>query len=182
MRITDLDPADDNRIARVAEVLAAAFADWPGMWSTPEETQAEVRESFGAGRLSLVALDEADEPRGWIGGRSGYGGYAWELHPLAIHPRAQRRGVGRALVAALETRVAELGARTVWLTSDDANGRTSLFGRDLYPNVLEQLATIQNPGRHPYGFYVRLGYSVVGAIPDASGPGQPDIVLAKRLA
>jgi aminoglycoside 6'-N-acetyltransferase I len=182
MHITDLDPTDAERVARVAQLVVAAFAGWPGLWSTTADALAEVRESFGPGRVSLVALDATNEPLGWIGGRSGYGGYAWELHPLAIHPAAQRQGVGRALVAALEARVVGLGARTIWLTSDDANGRTSLFGRDLYPNVLEQLATLENPGEHPYGFYVRLGYRVVGVIPDASGPGQPDIVLAKRLA
>jgi aminoglycoside 6'-N-acetyltransferase I len=181
MRIVDLNADDETRVTQVAQVVVAAFAGWPGTWSTSAEALAVVRESFGAGLVSLVALDETDEPLGWIGGRSGYRGYAWELHPLAIHPAAQRRGVGRTLVGALEARVSELGGRTIWLTSDDANGRTSLYGRDLYPDPLSHLAGITNPGNHPYGFYQRLGYSLVGVIPDASGPGQPDLVLAKRL-
>jgi aminoglycoside 6'-N-acetyltransferase I len=100
---------------------------------------------------------------------------------LAVRPDAQRRGVGRALVTALEDRLRAMRVGTLWLTSDDTHGRTTLFGRDLYPDVLAQLAAIQNPGGHPYEFYQRLGYTLVGVIPDASGPGMPDLVLAKRL-
>lgn len=35
--------------------------------------------------------------------------------------------------------------------------------------------------RHPYEFYLKLGYTVVGVIPDANGPGKPDILMATRL-
>jgi aminoglycoside 6'-N-acetyltransferase I len=34
---------------------------------------------------------------------------------------------------------------------------------------------------HPFGFYRRLGFVLVGVLPDANGPGRPDIFLAKRL-
>jgi aminoglycoside 6'-N-acetyltransferase I len=60
-------------------------------------------------------------------------------------------------------------------------GLTSLGGRDLYPNVLEHAANIQNLAGHPYEFYQKVGYVVVGVIPDANGPGKPDIYMAKRL-
>jgi aminoglycoside 6'-N-acetyltransferase I len=182
MHIAALDPANDALIDQVAALLVAAFADGFDAWRTQTEALEEVRESFGEGCLSLVALDAAGAALGWIGARRGYSGHAWELHPLAVRPAQQGRGVGRALVAALEARLRALGAGTVWLTSDDHVGRTSLYGRDLYPDVLAQLAGMTNPGGHPYGFYQRLGYSVVGVIPDAYGPGQPDIILAKRLA
>jgi len=52
---------------------------------------------------------------------------------------------------------------------------------DLYPNVLEHLARIGNLRRHPYGFYQKVGFVVVGVMPDANGPGKPDIYLAKRV-
>ena len=34
---------------------------------------------------------------------------------------------------------------------------------------------------HPFAFYQRLGYEVVGLLPDVNGPGRPDILMAKRL-
>ena len=34
---------------------------------------------------------------------------------------------------------------------------------------------------HPAGFYQRMGFEVVGLIPDANGPGKPDILMAKRV-
>jgi aminoglycoside 6'-N-acetyltransferase I len=35
---------------------------------------------------------------------------------------------------------------------------------------------------HPAGFYSRMGFQVVGLIPDANGPGKPDILMAKRVS
>jgi aminoglycoside 6'-N-acetyltransferase I len=34
---------------------------------------------------------------------------------------------------------------------------------------------------HPAVFYRRMEFEVVGLIPDANGPGKPDILMAKRL-
>jgi aminoglycoside 6'-N-acetyltransferase I len=58
---------------------------------------------------------------------------------------------------------------------------TSLAGADLYPGVLERLGRIENVRRHPFTFYRRLGYEIVGCIPDANGFGKPDIFMAKRI-
>ena len=35
---------------------------------------------------------------------------------------------------------------------------------------------------HPAGFYLRMGFEIVGLIPDANGPGKPDILMAKRVS
>ena len=62
------------------------------------------------------------------------------------------------------------------------DGRTTLSNTDLYPNVWDHIARIENPGNHPFAFYLACGYAIVGVIPDANGPGKPDILMAKRLA
>jgi aminoglycoside 6'-N-acetyltransferase I len=36
-------------------------------------------------------------------------------------------------------------------------------------------------GNHPFLFYRKLGYTVTGVVPDANGPGKPDILMSKRL-
>ena len=69
----------------------------------------------------------------------------------------------------------------VYLGTDDENNRTSIGGTDLYPNVLAQLSQTRNLRRHPYEFYQKMGYTIVGVIPDANGLGKPDILMAKRV-
>ncbi|MEX1158863.1 MAG: GNAT family N-acetyltransferase [Thermomicrobiales bacterium] len=179
--ITDLTPDDEPRIQQTAALLVAAFQGWPDTFPDLAGALEEVRESFAERRISRVALDVDGAVVGWVGGISEYDGNAWELHPLAVRPDWQRRGVGRALVADLEARVRERGGTTVYLGTDDEDGRTSLANTDLYPNVWEHITRIQNLRHHPYAFYLRCGYAIVGVIPDANGPGKPDILMAKRV-
>jgi len=47
--------------------------------------------------------------------------------------------------------------------------------------VLEHLMHIRNPGGHPYEFFQKVGFTIVGVVPDANGPGKPDILMAKSL-
>jgi aminoglycoside 6'-N-acetyltransferase I len=179
--IAGLDPGDEAIVRQVAALLVEGFKDhWPDAWPEMDAALEEVRESLGEGRISRVALDEGGTVLGWIGGIPSYGGNVWELHPLVVHADFQRRGIGSALVADLETRVRERGGLTLWLGTDDEDGMTTLSGVDLYPNVLEHLANIKNVRRHPYEFYQKLGFSMIGAMPDANGPGKPDIYMAKR--
>jgi aminoglycoside 6'-N-acetyltransferase I len=58
---------------------------------------------------------------------------------------------------------------------------TSLSGIELYPDVCEHIEKIRNLRRHPYEFYQKVGFHIVGVIPDANGRGKPDILMAKRL-
>jgi aminoglycoside 6'-N-acetyltransferase I len=65
--------------------------------------------------------------------------------------------------------------------TDDEDNLTSLGGIDLYPNPLDHLSRIENLRGHPYEFYRKLGFVIVGVMPDANGFGKPDIYMAKRL-
>ena len=94
----------------------------------------------------------------------------------------RRRGIGRALVADLEARAGARGGLTLLVGTDDETGQTSLSGVDLYDDLPRRLATVRNLRCHPYGFYRRLGFTIVGVVPDANGPGKPDILMAKRIA
>ncbi len=183
MRILDFPADNPQLIQQTAELLIEAFKEhWPDAWPTLEDAIEEVHESFAENRISRVALDDDGAVLGWIGGIETYEGKVWELHPLAVSPRAQGRGVGRKLVEDLEARIAARGGQTLWLGSDDEDGLTSLGGVDLYPNPLEHLANIKNLRGHPYKFYQKLGFTITGVMPDANGFGKPDIYLAKRVA
>lgn len=182
MQIVDLRPEDEALIEQAAELLLVSFREhWPEAWPDLEAAEQEVRESLSHDRISRVALDEGDVVLGWIGGIRQYDGNVWELHPLAVHPDARGRGVGRSLVEDLEMRARERGGLTLWLGTDDEDGMTTLSGVNLYPDILGRIADIRNLKRHPYEFYQKLGFQIVGVMPDANGPGKPDIFMAKSL-
>ena len=182
MQILDLRATDGERIRQAAALLVEGFRDnWPEAWPTLEEALAEVQQMLAPERICRVALAANGAVLGWIGGIPEYDGNVWELHPLVVAPAQQRRGVGRALVEDFERQCAARGGWTIRLGSDDENNQTSLGGLDVYPDVLGQVAAIRNLREHPYAFYQKLGFSIVGIIPDANGFGKPDILLAKRI-
>jgi len=182
VEIRELRPEAEELSQQVAGMLLEAFREhWPEAWPTREKALQEVRDSFGPDRISRVAVDSAGSALGWIAGQEQYDGHAWELHPLVVHPAHQLQGIGTALVADFETRVRARGATTIWLGTDDEYNLTSLGGADLYPDVLERASKIRNLRGHPYEFYQKLGYVIVGILPDANGPGKPDILMAKRV-
>ena len=183
LQIVDLDSHDEQRIAEVATLLVEGFREQaPEAWPTMESALTEVRESFSPERVSRVAIDDDGAVVGWIGAISQYRGRVWELHPLVVAPAFQRQGIGRALVADLEACLRARGCQTVWLGTDDEAGQTSLANVDLYDDLPGRLASVRNLAGHPFEFYQRLGFTIVGVMPDANGIGKPDIFMAKRIA
>jgi aminoglycoside 6'-N-acetyltransferase I len=57
----------------------------------------------------------------------------------------------------------------------------TLYGVDLYENPLGALANIRSKRKHAYEFWLKIGFSIVGVMPDAEGRGKPAILLAKRI-
>jgi len=181
VRIIDLLPNDSPMLYETAELLVIGFREhWPDAWPDLDAALAEVREALVPERIARVAIDDGTV-LGWIGGRPGYDGHVWELHPLVVRPDRQGRGIGRALVADLEEQVRQRGGLTLWLGTDDEDDMTSLAGVDLYPDIVGHLARLTNLRRHPFEFYRKCGFSVAGVVPDANGPGKPDILMAKRV-
>ena len=182
VRIVDLGLKEEAAIEQAAHLLVEGFkVHWPDAWPDMAAARQEVRASLGPDRISRVAVDGEGQVLGWIGAIREYDGHAWELHPLVVHPEHQRQGIGRRLVADLERQVAAQGAITLYLGTDDEDHMTSLSGVDLYPDVAAHIAAIENRRGHPYEFYQKLGFVIVGVIPDANGPGKPDILMAKRI-
>jgi len=59
---------------------------------------------------------------------------------------------------------------------------TSLSDVDLYSDLPRHIAELRDLGRgHPFLFYLELGFVVTGVMPDANGPGRPDIYMSKAL-
>lgn len=180
--IRTLAPTDLDAIAAAARILMRAFAEhWPQAWRTRAEALEEVDEALQAGRICRGAFDARGELVGWIGGTPQYGGNVWELHPLAVRSDMQGQGIGRALVEDFEAQAAARGGVTIVLGADDESEMTSLGAVDLYPNVWEHIAHVRNVRGHPYAFYEKCGFVIVGIIPDANGIGKPDILMAKRV-
>lgn len=169
-------------LTEASQVLRLAFAKHYGHWlDTDEKAQQETREALEAGKIARVAIADS-KIIGWVGAmQTSYGIVTWELHPLAVHPDYHGAGIGRLLVTDLETQVKAHGGKTMILGSDDEDGQTSLYDVDIFDDILGHLQRIQNTGEHPFGFYQKLGYVIVGVIPDANGFGEPDILMAKRL-
>lgn len=140
----------------------------------------EMKELLQRERILLVAVEDG-RAAGLIGAIPQYRHTGWELHPLVVRADRRGAGVGTALVRALEDAVRARGGVMLYLGSDDESGATTLANVDLHHDYLRQLAEIRNLKHHPYEFYQKVGYTLVGAFPDANGLGKPDLWLAKTL-
>jgi aminoglycoside 6'-N-acetyltransferase I len=177
--IVTMGPGHEDRILEVCELLVRSFRDLSPTWvPTVEAARAKVVGALEPGMLSRVLLIDG-RVVGWVGARHDYGS-VWELHPLVVDEGMRGRGYGRALVNDVERLAAGNGALTMLLGTSDEVGRTTLTGQDLFLDVITALRDLKPTGAHPLGFWQRVGYTVVGVIPDAEGPGKPTILLAKR--
>lgn len=171
---------DELQRAQAATLLRRGFAHMQNAFAEPGEAEQEVNTFLeDPARVALAAL-AGDRLIGWIGAIRTYD-HAWELHPLVVDPAHQRRGIGTCLLTAMEQSARTQGVLTLYLGTDDDFGGTSLFGRDLFPDVASKIAGIAVTRGHPVAFYRKLGYEVVGLIPDANGAGKPDIFMAKHM-
>jgi len=175
MEIVNFAQAAEAQRHAAAQLLRQAFPQ-----AYADSAEAEVGAILQPERISFAAM-EGDELIGFVGAIPQYGVTAWELHPLVVDARFRGQGIGRALCTALEDALRERGCLTVYLGTDDDNDATSLSGTDLFEDTFEKIRDIQNLKHHPYGFYQRIGYRIVGVIPDSGGLGRPDIWMAKSL-
>jgi aminoglycoside 6'-N-acetyltransferase I len=182
MRIISVAAENHTLIQQAAQLLVDAFVEhWPGAWQTLEAGLEEVHEMLDPERIFRAAVDEDGNLLGVIGGIPEYEGKVWELHPLAVQPSMQGKGIGGALVKDFEAQVRERGGLTIMLGTDDEDDMTSLSNADLYENTWEKIRDIRNWKGHPFEFYQKMGYAIIGVMPDANGRGKPDIYMGKRV-
>ncbi len=161
-------------------ILRDGFTHQPAAFSEPGEAEDEVDSFFTVPERWAIAAVEGEAVVGWIGTIETYEA-GWEMHPLVVDPAHQRRGLGGLLLAELEARVKARGILVLYLGTDDDFGGTSLSGADLFPDVAGKIAAMRETNGHPFAFYRKQGYEVVGLLPDVNGFGKPDIWMAKRL-
>jgi aminoglycoside 6'-N-acetyltransferase I len=182
MKIEDLSPEDDDAIEQVVALLVDFAPNRAAAWPDDESAMETVEDALDEDSIARVALNDAGVVIGFAAAAPQYS-HAWELHPLVVARNEQGRGVGRALVADIEELVAAEGGLTVYLGADDLDESTSAAEEDLFPDVLGKAQDLElRKRRHPIGFYLYLGYEIVGIIPDANGPGRPDVWLARSVA
>jgi len=182
MRIITPVSHDTQLIQQAAQLLVDGFAEhWPEAWSTLDEALEEVKGMLADDRICRMMVDENATVLGWIGGIPEYDGLVWELHPMVLRADLRGRGIGRALIIELEAQVKSRGGLTIMLGTDDEDGMTSLANVNLYDNLPQKIASIRNLKGHPYEFYQKCGFIIIGVIPDANGRGKPDILMAKQV-
>lgn len=131
-------------------------------------------------RITLMAVENG-HLIGFISASPQYGDTGWKLYPLVVKEEYRYKGVGSTLLCALEKQCVAKGGITIYLGSDDIDRKTTLSNTDMYKNTYAKLENVRCIGKHPYKFYQKKGYKIVGIIPDANGIGKPDIWLAKRI-
>lgn len=172
-----LGAAQRERLADLS--LAAALAHSPEWMRDLDEALEVIAEHTTGDGVARVLVD-GDRPLAWIAAHPLWG-RAWELEPLLVAIPEQGRGHGRRLVREIEALAAAAGALTMLVGTSDVRGETSLAGVDLYVDTHARLGAAE-VGRHAAAFWLRVGYRIVGVVPDAEGPGKPSITLARRLA
>lgn len=179
MRIINMTQLNEDQIIQAAQILTDSL---PNGWPTLQEALGEIEKRLIPGNTLLAAIED-DIVIGWGGVLAPtYDGNVFELHPLAVRSDKRNHGVGRAIVTALEDEARRQGGLTIHLGADDekGDGETSLANVDLYDDLPGKIRSF-NPGTHQSGFYLKLGYKIIGVMPDANGIGKPDIYFGKRL-
>ena len=180
--IRDLHQASEETLQQAGRMLTEVFSPLGSdEWRTEAQGLEEVHACCDPSYVCL-GIWEQDELAGWGGARPMYHRVTWELHPLVITRHLQGRGLGEKLLYSIEQEVLRLGGQGIVLGTDDENGRTNLNELNPALQPLELLLPrLENPGNHPYSFYQRQGYRIVGIIPNTTGSGIHDILMWKAI-
>src|SRR5690554_697896 len=177
MEIINMTQLNKTQITQAAQILTDSI---PIGWPTLQDALAEIKALLVPGNTLLAAVEDG-VVLGWGGILPAYNGNVFEIHPLAVRSDRRRQGIGRAIVTALEDEARKKGGLTIHAGADDErdDGETSFANVDLYDDLPGKIRDF-SPGTHQSAFYMKLGYKIIGVMPDANGIGKPDIFLGKR--
>ena len=129
-----------------------------------------------------IGYIENDVLIGYAGLLKMYSDITLELHPLVIKEGYRNMGIGTKLLKEAERMAKEKNALNIMLGSDDEYYKTNLHEFDFNNTYIGYtIKNIKNINNHPYEFYQKNGYKIVGIFPNANGIGKPDIWLWKQL-
>ena len=178
MHIANMNNLTSLQRRQAAQILTESL---PNGWATLSEAVQEIDMLLCPGN-TMLAVMEGSDVIGWGGIQPQYDGRVFELHPLCVREDMRSKGYGAAIVRSLENAARAQGGLTIILGADDENepGETSFANVDLYFNLPAHMMNFE-PGKHQSAFYLKQGYNIIGVVPDANGPGKPDIMLGKKL-
>ncbi|EMB2852338.1 TPA: AAC(6')-Ia family aminoglycoside 6'-N-acetyltransferase [Pseudomonas aeruginosa] len=177
------DIAESNElILDAARMLKTTFLDIGNdSWPSIDSAIKEVEECIEDPNICL-GICENSKLIGWIGLRPMYD-KTWELHPLVVCTEYQGKGIGKKLINECENRAKEKGIIGIALGTDDEYSKTSLSLTEINEkNIFDEIGNIRNINNHPYEFYKKCGYMIVGIIPNANGKRKPDIWMWKDIS
>ena len=180
MKIVLMQTLNKKQLNAAARMLSDSL---PNGWPTLKDALNEIDQLLKSNNNYMIAAVEKDMVLGWAGLLEPiYNGNVIELHPLVVKFDVRGQGIGKSLVLELEHEAKKRGALTIYLGSDDEseNGETSLANVDLYDDLPSHIMNFKS-GTHPSGFYLKMGYKIIGVMPDANGIGKPDIIFGKSL-
>ena len=129
-----------------------------------------------------IGYIENDVLIGYLGLLKMYSNITLELHPLIVKDGYRNIGIGSKLLKEAERIAKEKNALNIVLGSDDEYYKTNLHEFDFNnTDIGDIIKNIKNINNHPYEFYQKNGYKIVGIFPNANGIGKPDIWLWKQL-
>ena len=177
----DLKPEDTQLIQQTAQVAYEASQSISKIWlPSLEDAIEEVRDSFKAEDGISRVLVKGDTVAAWVGAFPLFGKVV-EIHPLLVHPAYQKQGLGKRMVTDVIDWAKQRGALTLSVSTSDETQATSLSGVNLYENPGEAIANFHMLKPHPVGFWLKMGFSIIGVLPDVDGRGIPSILLAQPL-
>jgi GNAT superfamily N-acetyltransferase len=126
--------AEGRDAASLAALLRALNTE-PGLHPERITAQRVARDLIADARVVLLVAEEAGLLEGFVSGHPYYdsGASRWGciMNDLYVAPESRRRGLGRALVAALAQATADDGGEFLWWDADAGDALALAFHRDI---------------------------------------------------